>query len=88
MKIDIRDRNHFRSEEWEGRNHSTQENLLYKIPPKGTPTIEVLPTEPPTYRINGRIVELPKGMSPEEYYQRYMGGHAFIDTDEENKKGI
>lgn len=71
MKIGIRRNNYFQADEWKDENPNKQ-NLAEPIPPKTTPTIELLTTYPPKYRINGQIVFIPKGMTPEEYYKCYM----------------
>ena len=53
MRVTIRNKNHSQSEKWEEENKN---NLIYKAPPKGTPVIEMLLTDPPKFRINGTIV--------------------------------
>ncbi len=84
MRIDVHSHKYSQSSTWEEEKPQSKK-LIYKIPPKGTPTIEVLLTDPPQYRINGHIIDVPEGMSPEEYYERYMGGHIY---KEDNKKDI
>lgn len=76
MKIGIHHNNYFQADEWKNNNPRKQ-NFVEPIPPKGAPTIEFLTSYPPKYRINGQIVSVPKGMTPEEYYKRYMEGNSY-----------
>lgn len=83
MTIGIHHNNYFQSDEWKN-NNPTKQNLVEPIPPKGAPTIEFLTSYPPKYRINGQIVSVPKGMTPEEYYKRYMEGNPY-EEDKQQK---
>ena len=83
MKIDVRQHKYFQPNDWEEENPKSN-NFVYKIPPKGTPTTEMLQSDPPKYRINGQIIEVPEEVSPEEYYERYIGGLIYKEDEEED----
>ena len=68
MKINTLRLRPTRPAEWQPEE-SKRSNLFLEWPQKKEPVIEVLQTNPPIYRINGKIVEIPKEMSPEEYYE-------------------
>ena len=82
MKIEIRRNKHFQSDDWNTQKNSRQRDLL-RISPKDTPIIEVLQSNPPKYRINGKIVSVPEEMTPEKYYERYMKRNFYQDNEKE-----
>lgn len=83
MKIEIRRNNYFQSDKWNTQKNPGQRAFIHRIPPKDTPTIEILYTEPPKYRINGQIVSIPLGMTPKEYYEHYMKRSFYQDNERE-----